>query len=173
MWFRSSYVLHVCMCFLQVLRFPPTVQRYAVRPIWQAKLPTRCECVCLMHIFVCLPCDLSRMFPVFHPVTAGVGSSTTAITSQCINRVTIPIPVTSVSYPILSYKWSWGKNALPHLLMDLNPKLIVLKRYNAFFRLFPLLHHNTPFQHRLVRVFMCFCLVSIWYSAKSGPGNTK
>ncbi|KAL6459840.1 hypothetical protein MHYP_G00315990 [Metynnis hypsauchen] len=71
----------VCMGFLWFLRFPPTVQRHAVRPIGHAKLPLGVsECVI---VYVCLSAlqwtgDLSRVYPAFHPMTAGIGSSTPA-----------------------------------------------------------------------------------------------
>uniref|UniRef100_A0AAR2L8C7 Glutamate receptor n=1 Tax=Pygocentrus nattereri TaxID=42514 RepID=A0AAR2L8C7_PYGNA len=63
----------VCVGFLQVLRFPPTVQRHAVRPIGCAKLP--------LGVSDCLSAlrwtgVLSRVYPAFRPMTAGIGSST-------------------------------------------------------------------------------------------------
>ncbi|KAL6463953.1 hypothetical protein MHYP_G00283440 [Metynnis hypsauchen] len=65
----------VCMGFLRVLRFLPTVQRHAVRPIGHARLPLG------VIVYVCLSAlrwtgDLSRVYPAFRPMTAGIGSST-------------------------------------------------------------------------------------------------
>ncbi|KAL6455456.1 hypothetical protein MHYP_G00360850 [Metynnis hypsauchen] len=69
----------VCVGFLWVLWFPPTVQRHAVRPIGHAGLPLGVS-VCVI-VYVCLSAlrwtgDLSRVYPAFCPMTAGIGSST-------------------------------------------------------------------------------------------------